>query len=222
MRFEYKKSERAQIRFYGALVTLLFKLKSLTYWGKNINYPHQQCIFALWHAHQCGLYNLDDRKRTNIMISRSKDGEIVARATEAIGLKTVRGSATRGGASATLELIEKIKKGDFGAITIDGPKGPKRVVKKGIVEIARITGVPIVPMSWWSPSIGFLKFNTWDEFRFPLFGIKFIALYGDPIFVPKDATAEDIERIRKEVEDALNQNYKTLKKNYHKYLKMKQ
>ena len=104
MRFEYKKSEQRQIRILGALVTFLFWLKHFTYWCKNINYPKQQCLFALWHAHQCALYSIKDREKTNVMISRSKDGEIIARATEAMGIKTVRGSITRGGASATKEL----------------------------------------------------------------------------------------------------------------------
>lgn len=221
MRFEYKDSEKRQIRIYSFFAVLLFKLKSLTYWYKNINYPKTQCIFALWHAHQCSLYSLEDREDTYVMISRSKDGEIVARATEAMGIKTVRGSLTRGGASATLELVNKIKEGKFGAITIDGPKGPKRVVKKGIVEIAKMTGVPIVPMSWWCPSIGFLKFKTWDEFRFPLFGRLLISLYGEPIYVPKDADDEKIEEIRKEIEDKLNSQYSTLKKDFKKLAKTK-
>lgn len=216
MRFEYNEKEKMQIRVLGALVTFLFWLKHFTYWYKNINYPKQQCLFAIWHAHQCSLYSLVDRERTNVMISRSKDGEIIARATEAMGLKTVRGSITRGGASATKELIDKIKKGEYGAITVDGPKGPKRVVKKGIVEIAKITGIPIVPMSWYCPSIGFLKFKTWDEFRFPLFGKKLISYYGDPIYVSPDADSDEIERIRKEIEDKLNEQYEILKRDFKK------
>lgn len=222
MRFEYKKNERIQIRILGAIVTFLFWLKHFTYWCKNINYPKQQCLFALWHAHQCALYSIKDRKKTNVMISRSKDGEIIARATEAMGIKTVRGSITRGGASATKELIDRIKKGEFGAITVDGPKGPKRVVKKGIVEIAKITGIPIVPMSWYCPSIGFLKFKTWDEFRFPLFGKLLISYYGEPIFVKPDADDNEIEKIRKQIEDTLNSQYEILKRDFKKFEKLKQ
>lgn len=130
MRFEYNEKEKMQIRVFSVLAAALFKLKEFTYWCKNINYPEEPCIFALWHAHQCGLYSLKGRNKTNVMISRSKDGEIIARAAEIMGLKTVRGSITRGGASATLELIDRIKAGDNGAITVDGPKGPNRVVKK--------------------------------------------------------------------------------------------
>ena len=160
MRFQYNEKEKLQIRIFSRLAALLFKLKEFTYWCKNVNYPKEPCIFALWHAHQCGLYSLEGKSKTNVMISRSKDGEIIARAAEIMGLKTVRGSITRGGASATLELVNRIKKGDNGAITIVGPKGPNRVVKKGIIGITRMTGVPIVPITWYSPTKSYIKTKT--------------------------------------------------------------
>ncbi len=198
------------------LCTLYFQFKRHFYYCKNINYPKSQCIFALWHAHQCGLYALEEREKTTVMISRSNDGEIIAQAGSAMGLNVVRGSQRRMGATAALELIDAIKNGNNGALTIDGPRGPNRIVKKGIVEIAKITGVPIVPMSWYSPSKFMLKLKTWDEFRFPLNCIKMKALYGEPIYVPEDATDDDIEFYRKKVEDELNRLYDTLKTNFKK------
>ncbi|HIS53793.1 TPA: lysophospholipid acyltransferase family protein, partial [Candidatus Galligastranaerophilus gallistercoris] len=184
----FPKTARTQL--LAKLVTLYFEFKRHFYYCKNINYPENQCIFALWHAHQCGLYALKEREKTTVMISNSNDGEIIAQAGAAMGLNVVRGSHNRKGASATLELIDAIKKGNNGALTIDGPRGPKHKVKKGIIEIARMTGVPIVPMSWYSPSWFFLKFNTWDEFCFPLNCIKMKALYGNPIYIPFNASEE--------------------------------
>ncbi len=219
MKFEYKKNERIQIRIFSFLAALLFKLKEFTYWCKNVNYPKEPCIFALWHAHQCGLYSLEGRNKTNVMISRSKDGEIIARAAEIMGLKTVRGSITRGGASATLELVERIKNGDNGAITVDGPKGPNRVVKKGIIEIAKITGVPIVPITWYSPSRGYIKLKTWDEFRFPLFCRKMLMYYGEPIYIRPDADAQEIENKRKLLEDTMKKQYQMVKENFKELIK---
>ena len=153
------------------------------------------------------------------MISRSKDGEIIARAAEIMGLKTVRGSITRGGASATLELVERIKHGDNGAITVDGPKGPNRVVKKGIIEIAKITGVPIVPITWYSPSKGYIKLKTWDEFRFPLFCRKMIMYYGEPIYVNPNADEQEIEAKRKLLEDRMKEQYEMVKRDFKKLIK---
>ena len=192
-----------KIRLLAKMLTLYFEFKRHFYYCKNINYPKEQCIFALWHAHQCGLYALEEREKTTVMVSQSNDGELIAQAGAAMGLNIVRGSHNRKGASATLELIESIKNGNNGALTIDGPRGPKHKVKKGIVDISRITGVPIVPMAWYSDSRFFFKFNTWDEFRFPLNCIKMKALYGEPISVPENASEDELEAVRQKVEDEL-------------------
>lgn len=156
------------------------------------------------------------------MVSNSQDGEIISRAANAVGVETVRGSKNRGGAKASLELIKKIKEEDVnGALTIDGPRGPNRVVKKGIIEIAKMTGVPIVPAVYWSPQKRFLKFNSWDEFRFPLIGTKLVMLFGEPIPVGQNPTEDEIEIIRKQIEDKMQELYKDLKENYKAYLKQK-
>lgn len=207
---------------FAFLTVILFHIIRAFYNCKCINYPSVKCIFALWHAHQCGVFSCNQNRKTAIMVSSSRDGEIISRAANAMGVETVRGSATRGGAKASLELIKKIQNEDVnGALTIDGPKGPNRVVKKGIIEIARIADIPIVPAVWWSPQKTFLKFNSWDNFRFPLIGTKLVMLFGEPIYVPKNPTDEQIEQIRKQIEDKLNELYIDIKKNYKEYRKAK-
>ena len=84
-----------------------------------------------------------------------------------------------------------------------------------------MTNTPIVPAVYWSPQKLFLKFNSWDEFRFPLIGTKLVMVFGDPIYLPENPTEEDIENTRKLVEDKMNELYKDLKENYKKYLKQK-
>lgn len=197
------------------IVKKLFKLESYFYNAKNINYPKvKPAIFALWHAHQCGLYAIPDRGQVNALISKSNDGDIIATASQYVGLKVVRGSSHRRGAGATLELIEKLEQGECAAITIDGPRGPKGIVKEGVINIAKLTQAPIIPMTWYSPSKWLLKFRTWDEFRFPLFGVKTIAVYGEPIYVPGDCSKEDMEQYRLKLETALNELYKYAQENY--------
>ena len=204
----------------SGFVNALFKLEKIFYSCKCINYPKEKCVFALWHAHQCGVFSCNMYAKTCIMVSSSKDGEIISRAANAVGVETVRGSKTRGGTKASLELIRRINEENLnGALTIDGPKGPNRVVKKGIIDIARMTNTPIVPAVYWSPQKRFLKFNTWDEFRFPLIGTKLVMVFGDPIPVKQNMTDEEVEIIRKKIEDDLNNLYKNLKENYHNYLK---
>ena len=222
-RAEFKKfKNKYAFEIISSFVNALFRLEKIFYNCKCINYPKEKCVFALWHAHQCGVFSCNMYKKTCIMVSNSKDGEIISRAANAVGVETVRGSQNRGGTKASLQLIKRIKEEDInGALTIDGPRGPKRVVKKGIIEIARMTQTPIVPAVYWSPQKLFLKFKSWDEFRFPLIGTKLVMVFADPIKVPNEPTEEEIEKIRKKVEDKLNELYKDLKENYYTYLKQK-
>ena len=209
-----------QVKIFKRLISALFQLHKHAYRAKNVNYPKVPCIFAIWHAHQCGVYSIKDRANTSVMISRSQDGDMIAYATEQLGFKTVRGSKTRGGATATLELVERLKNGENGVITIDGPVGPRYVVKKGIVEIAKITGVPIVPFAFYCGKGGWLEFKTWDRFRYPVPFRKSLTLYGDPIYVPSDADNEDIEKYRKQVEDKLFELQNKAENNYKELLKL--
>ena len=197
-----------------------YAFESLFYNCKNINFPKEKpAIFALWHAHQCALYANEDRGNLNVMISKSLDGDIIAAATEHMGIKVVRGSHKRSGAAASLALIEKLEQGECAAITIDGPRGPFGVVKDGVINIAKLTQVPIIPMVWYSPSKWLLKFNTWDNFRFPLLGVKTIAVYGDPIYVPSDCSKEEAESYRLKVENALKDLYKYAQDNFDELVK---
>jgi lysophospholipid acyltransferase (LPLAT)-like uncharacterized protein len=107
-----------------------------------------QYILAFWHDHV--LLSLHSRWRvpTTAIISRSKDGEIVSRVLHLYGAETARGSSTRGGEVALREVLRDVRAGKSIAVTPDGPKGPPRVVKDGIVYIAQVSGLPIVPFAF--------------------------------------------------------------------------
>ncbi len=210
-----KIDKRYLVSILSFIVKWFYAFESLFYNCKNINYPKEKpVIFALWHAHQCALYANEDRGSLNVMISKSNDGDIIAAATEHMGIRVVRGSYKRAGASASLAMIEKLEQGENAAITIDGPRGPKGIVKDGVINIAKLTQIPIVPMTWYSPSKWLLKFNTWDEFRFPFLGVKTIAVYGEPIYIPADCSKEDAEMYRQKVETALNDLYRYAQDNF--------
>lgn len=212
----FKKIDKKKlVAILSFLLKHFYVFESWFYNSKNINYPKEKpYILALWHAHQCGLYSVENRDKMNVLISKSNDGDIVAAAVEQVGLKVVRGSSKRSGASATLSILEKLEQGENAAITIDGPKGPFGVAKDGVINIAKLSGAPIIPMTWYSPSKWLLKFNTWDEFRFPLLAVKTIALYGEPIYVPADCSKEDIEIYRLKVENAIKDLYKYAQENF--------
>ena len=114
-----------------------------------VNHPEVgACLYAMWHNQQCCVYGLPDKEHTSVMVSRSKDGEVVASAIErAFGFKTVRGSKGKQGAvESTMKMIETLKNGEYGAIMVDGPRGPFHVVKDGAIKIAKLANVPIVPI----------------------------------------------------------------------------
>ena len=204
----------------SGLLNFIFRLHKIFFSCKCINYPKEKCIFALWHAHQCGVFACNQHRKTCIMVSSSKDGELISRAANSVGVATVRGSKTRGGTKASLELIKQIQNNDYnGALTIDGPRGPNRVVKKGIIEIAKMANIPIVAAVYWSPQKIFLECNSWDKFRFPLIGTKLVMAFSDPIYLPENPTENDIENTRLKVENELKRLYEDIKVNYHSYLK---
>jgi lysophospholipid acyltransferase (LPLAT)-like uncharacterized protein len=110
----------------------------------------QHIILAFWHAQQL-MVSLELEYRTievNALISQHQDGEIIARIISRFGHRAVRGSSTRGGALALRELIRLGRSGADLVVTPDGPKGPRQVAKLGVVQLAKATGLPIVPLAF--------------------------------------------------------------------------
>ena len=186
---------------------------------KTINYPEGQFILSMWHCHQCVVYAVKDKENFRVLISASNDGEIIAEGALSLGIQSIRGSSKRHGTSAALGLIDKLKEGGSVGIMVDGPKGPKRKVKDGIINIAKLSGVPIIPVSWRSKDKTFHKFNTWDEFQLPFGPCKTVALFGDPIYIPQDITKEDMQDWCIKLEEAMNKVENDLEENYETYLK---
>jgi hypothetical protein len=107
-----------------------------------------QYILSFWHAHLLLMLHSKYRDPITVMTSRSKDGEIIARVFRWYGVGTVRGSSSRGANEALREFIRRARKGSNLVFTPDGPKGPARVAKPGVVFAAQMTGLPILPMAF--------------------------------------------------------------------------
>ena len=105
-------------------------------------------ILAFWHRHILLSLHAKWRKPTVAIISRSKDGEIVSGVLRHYGAETARGSSTRGGDVALREILRAIQAGKNIAFTPDGPKGPSQVVKDGVIYVAKVSGLPIVPFAF--------------------------------------------------------------------------
>lgn len=159
-------------------------------------------IGAFWHQHMIPIASYCSYLNAVVMVSRSRDGELIARAVERTPLGTVRGSSSRGGREALDELIEAVRGGRPAAFACDGPKGPPREVKMGVVVAAKRTGAPIVPISFAAARA--VRLRNWDRTVVPIPGARVAFAFGDPIPVPPGASDADCERIRAGVQAALN------------------
>lgn len=139
--------------------------------------------------------------RAKVLISRHADGEFIARIIHYFGLGTVRGSYRKASVSSIREMLRELKEGTTLAITPDGPKGPRWEVKPGIIELARMAGKPIVPVTC---SASKKKvFASWDRFMLPYPFSKVLFVWGDPLFIPKNTDGSAIEARRLELERTL-------------------
>ncbi|MBU4421151.1 MAG: lysophospholipid acyltransferase family protein [Proteobacteria bacterium] len=160
-------------------------------------------IWALWHSRLLLPNYLSKGLDGTAMVSGSEDGEFVARILKKQGHEAIRGSTTRGGIKALSALIRKLKEKQRPSIIIpDGPQGPRFKVKLGIIILARETGHPILPFSYSAKKIK--VFASWDRFILPYPFTKCIGIYGNPLFVPKDADKNDLMRYRNLLEKELN------------------
>jgi lysophospholipid acyltransferase (LPLAT)-like uncharacterized protein len=107
-----------------------------------------QYILSFWHAHLLLMLHSRFRRPIAVMSSRSRDGEYIVRVFEWYGVHTVRGSSSRGGTAALRGLLREAKSGKNIVFTPDGPRGPARVAKDGVVYAAKVSGLPIVPVAF--------------------------------------------------------------------------
>ncbi len=108
----------------------------------------KQAIYAFWHGRLLMMPFAYRGHAITILVSQHRDGELIARTVEGLGINTVRGSTTRGWMGGTKGLLKAIRRGSDIAITPDGPQGPRYRAQMGAVQLARATGLPIIPVSF--------------------------------------------------------------------------
>ena len=159
-------------------------------------------ILAFWHAQQLMIPAGYRGTGANVLISQHGDGEIIARIIAHFGHEAVRGSSTRGGAGALRALIKLGRAGKDLVVTPDGPKGPRQVAKLGIVQLAKATGLPIVPLAFACSTKQL--FSSWDHFMVPYPFSRGLFLYGKPMFVSREGDDLALEADRRGLETELN------------------
>jgi len=190
----------------GALVIRAwFSTIRLRWCGGTYLHPdprtRKNAIFVFWHQRLLGLVYTHRKCSGRILVSRSRDGEIIARVTSRLGFAPIRGSSRRGGSGAARALRSEARSGyDFG-ITPDGPLGPRHVFKMGAVYLASESGLPIVPIA---VSYGRCwRLKSWDEFLVPWPFTWGVIHVGGAIAVPPLLDASGLETWRLRLEEVL-------------------
>ncbi|MDA8405577.1 MAG: lysophospholipid acyltransferase family protein [Deltaproteobacteria bacterium] len=188
------------------LVTGYFRLVDLTSRKIFLNseYEDQVCKkrpFACSCFHGTMLFPVYYCRRYPgvVMVSRSWDGELIDRSIRRMGYDTTRGSSSRGGKEALLEMIDIIKERKYcSGLAVDAPRGPSRQVKIGIVMVAKETGQPVVPFVSWATRK--IQFHSWDSMILPLPFSTIVMAFGKPTQVLPGLNNEQYEDIRQEIE----------------------
>ena len=145
-------------------------------------------LFALWHGRMFLPIQRHRNQGIVTMASQSDDGEIIARWLARNGYVVVRGSTTRGGGEALRQMVRHVRSGRHAALTVDGPKGPPRVVQPGVVQLARLTGAWILPITYSCARPRFLR--SWDRYLLPKAFSRNVVSYGET-FPIEDAASEE-------------------------------
>lgn len=168
-------------------------------------------IFVVWHnrlALSAAMYQLyvrafNSKRRMAAMVSASRDGGMLAQILEGFGIEPVRGSSSRRGAQALIEMTTCAERGLDLAITPDGPRGPRYEAQDGVIVTAQLTGLPILPASYhlnWK-----IRLRSWDGFQIPLPFARCDVVLAEPITVPRDISDEERESLRKQLERKLRE-----------------
>ncbi len=166
---------------------------------------NQNWIYASWHNNI--LMDALVLKNQNLisLVSSSTDGRIAARVLELMGNQTISGSSSRNGTKALLSMIKHINSGQKGAITPDGPRGPRYKLQEGIITIARKTGAPLVPIHIEATNQWVFE-KSWDKHKLPRPFATVVISVGKPFRVSSKLNRLELEKTRLEFETKMLEN----------------
>jgi hypothetical protein len=188
------------IRIIGR--TVRFRVEGWEHWEEAARAGGRP-IYACWHDRVFLATYFFRRRRIVVMTSQSFDGEYIARFIQRFGFGAARGSSTRGGVGALVEMIRLVRGGCPAGFLLDGPRGPRHVAKSGAVLLAKKTGQAILPFSVNSERCWAV--NSWDRFQIPKPFTRATVRLAPPIRVRPDADDAEVERRRVELQRALDE-----------------
>ena len=163
--------------------------------------PGQRCVLAFWHARLLPLCFTHRGRGMAVLVSRHRDGELIARIVQHLGFMTARGSSTRGGEEGVRDMLRLAEQGRVIGISPDGPRGPAEVVKPGVVYLAARAGVPVIPVA--AAAARAWRLRSWDRFVIPVPFSKVVVGYGLPLDIPARLEEPESEAWRVRLEHAL-------------------
>ena len=201
-----KRVEAAAISIFGYRVaaalgaTLRWRTEGLEHYEAIVRQGRQP-VLAFWHGRILPSTIFFRRRGIVVITSENFDGEWIAGIIERFGYGTARGSTSRGGRRALLQLVRDMEAGKPAGFTVDGPRGPARVAQPGAVWLAKATGNPVLPFHVEADRHWTL--GSWDRTQIPRpFSTVGVAI-GEPFQVARDASDEQLEGARRRLEDAL-------------------
>jgi len=159
-------------------------------------------IMVFWHGRIFMASYYFRNRGIVVMTSLHRDGDYIAGVIRRLGYEAARGSSSRGSVGATKEALEALRKGKDIGFAIDGPRGPRHVVKRGPTYIAWKSGHPVLPFNvsvkrkW--------RLKSWDHFQIPMPFSRALVEIGEPIYVDADAPKEWLEGYDRRVQEALD------------------
>lgn len=166
-----------------------------------------RAIAALWHQRILAVFAYAGRFSQwapAVMISRSRDGEMIADTYRRLNFRPVRGSSSRGGREALAALVADLAEHPFAVHVLDGPRGPRGVIKAGLVSLAQLSGAPVFPVyasvdrAW--------VLGSWDRFLIPKPFSTVTVRWDGPIAVPASLSSGEFEATRRRIEERMREN----------------
>jgi lysophospholipid acyltransferase (LPLAT)-like uncharacterized protein len=160
---------------------------------------YKPAIYAYFHGQMYLLLGLAPRSQMNLLVSNSRDGEMIARAAEGMGFRVTRGSKTEGGTRGARNLLGKAaEEGASMVFAVDGPRGPKEKVKPEVIRLASLSQLPIIPIVGEARTRDLMK--SWDQYNCPYIHSPIVSIYGKPLFIPANLDQAQTESLRLELE----------------------
>ncbi len=147
-------------------------------------------VYCFWHEKLAMMPWVQFRPPTVVPVSRSRDGDFTAALFARLGVEPTRGSSSRGGALAARGMVAAARAGRDLGITLDGPRGPARVVQPGATWLARASGCALLPVGF--ACSRYRRLGSWDRMVIPLPFARGVFVYGEHLYVPRDTPRADL------------------------------